>query len=428
VSLSPELAERIRWFIRLRWLAAAGIVIAAAVVAPIGLAVSWRTLLGLAALLAGLNALFALLSRRGVAPLSFTWWQVVVDLTVLTLAVHVSGGIENPFVFFYVFHVIIASILLPVRMSYAVAGLAAAFFLAVALLEHLRVIGHADLGLVQWRDPRYLAGAAIVMTSTLFIATYLASTIMEGLRRKDEEMRRFQERLLQTEKLAGLGQLAAGIAHELNTPLASISGYAEELAELSRGNGEKVARYTQVIRSQTERCRGITQSLLNFARKSEFRLQPADVNSILREAIDYLRFKKRVEKMEIVTDLGSPPAVQADPGQLLQVFLSILINAADAIEGSGGAITVRSGGEREARVVISDTGCGIPEENLKKIFEPFFTTKEPGRGTGLGLSLSYGIVKQLGGSIDLKSEVGKGTEVAITLPLAAGNLPAPPAR
>ncbi len=415
MSPNPELAERIRWFIRLRWLAAAGIVIAAAVVAAIGIPVSWRILLGLAALLGGLNALFVVLSRRGVPPLPFTWWQVVVDLTVLTLALHVSGGIENPFAFFYVFHVIIASILLPVRMSYAVAGLAAACFLGMAVLEHLHVLGHAELGLVRWRDPRYLAGAAMVMASTLLIATYLASTIMEGLRRKDEEVRRFNERLLQTEKLAGLGQLAAGIAHELNTPLASIAGYAEELAELSRGNGEKVGKYTEVIRSQTERCRGITQSLLNFARKSEFRLQPVDVNAILREAIDYLRFKKRVERMEIVTDLRAVPPVQADPGQLLQVFLSILINAADAVEGRGGTISVRSDGDREVRVTIADTGCGIPRENLKKIFEPFFTTKEPGKGTGLGLSLSYGIVKQLGGSIDLKSEVGQGTEVTITL-------------
>ena len=109
------------------------------------------------------------------------------------------------------------------------------------------------------------------------------------------------------------------------------------------------------------------------------------------------------------------PTVQADSLQLLQVFLSVLVNAADAIVG-GGRITVRSRAERDVLVTISDTGCGIPEENLKKVFEPFFTTKEPGEGTGLGLSLSYGIVKQLGGSIDLKSKVGEGTQVTIALP------------
>ena len=245
---------------------------------------------------------------------------------------------------------------------------------------------------------------------------------MEGLRRKDEEMRRFNERLLQTEKLAAIGQLAAGIAHELNTPLASISGYAEELGEIAQGAGEKVVQYTGVIRSQTERCKAITQSLLNFARKSDIRVQAVDVNAVLREAIDYLRFKKRTPGLKIETDLAEVPKVQADSLQLLQVFLSVLVNAADAIVG-GGRITVRSrapstglGTGRDVLVTISDTGCGIPEENLKKVFEPFFTTKEPGEGTGLGLSLSYGIVKQLGGSIDLKSKVGEGTDVTIALP------------
>src|SRR5262252_5671664 len=117
MSPTPELAERIRWFIRLRWLAIAGIVIAAAVVWALHLNVSWPTLLGMAGLLGLANAIFMALARRGVPPLSFTWWQVVMDLTVLTLSLHVSGGIENPFAFFYVFHVIIASILLPARVS-----------------------------------------------------------------------------------------------------------------------------------------------------------------------------------------------------------------------------------------------------------------------------------------------------------------------
>jgi signal transduction histidine kinase len=351
-------------------------------------------------------------------PLAFTWYQIVLDLTVLTLALHVSGGIENPFSFFYVFHVIIAAILLPPRVSYLVAGLATLGYLAMAILEHLQVVPHTELGFVHWQDPRYLAGASAVIASTLFSASYLASTIMEGLRRKDEEMRRFNERLLQTEKLAAIGQLAAGIAHELNTPLASIAGYAEELGEIVRGSGDKVVQYTGVIRSQTERCKAITQSLLNFARKSEIRVQPVDVNAVLREAIDYLRFKKRAPELKIETDLAELPPLQADPGQLLQVFLSILINAADAVQG-GGRIVVKSRASKDVEVVVADTGSGIPEENLKKVFEPFFTTKEPGQGTGLGLSLSYGIVKQMGGSIDLKSRVGEGTEVTISLPREA---------
>lgn len=415
MSPTPELAERIRWFIRLRWLAVAGIVLAAVVGSSLGLSISWVKLCGLAALLGGLNVVFAALSGGKLAPVPFTWWQIVMDLSVLTLALHTSGGIENPFAFFYVFHVIIASILLPPRVSYLVAALATLCFVAMALAEYSRVVAHADLGLVRWDSRRYLVAASAAMASALFSSSYLASTIMEGLRRKDEEMRQFNERLLQTEKLAAIGQLAAGIAHELNTPLASISGYAEELEEIVQGAGEKIVQYSGVIRSQTERCKAITQSLLNFARKSELRIGPVDVNGVLREAIDYLRFKKRSAALQIETDFGVVPPVQADPGQLLQVFLSILINAADAVAG-GGRITVRSWSGKDVQVTISDTGCGIPEENLKKIFEPFFTTKKPGEGTGLGLSLSYGIVKQLGGMIDLKSKEGEGTQVTIALP------------
>jgi len=171
MSPTPELAERIRWFIRLRWLAIAGILIAAGVVGSLRLDISWRQLLGLAGLLAALNAAYAALSRRNIPPLPFTWWQIVADLTVLTLALHVSGGIENPFAFFYVFHVIIAAILLPRRVSYLVAALATMFFLALATVEHLGWIPHAHLGLVQWNNPRYLASASIVLASPLFISS-----------------------------------------------------------------------------------------------------------------------------------------------------------------------------------------------------------------------------------------------------------------
>lgn len=402
---SPELADRIRWFIRLRWWAAGGIVAAGGVARALDLPVRSDALLGAAVLLSAANVVFALLNRRPPNPLPFAWAQVVTDLVVLTFALHVSGGVENPFAFFFVFHVIIASILLPVRMAYLTAGIATACFGAMALLPQ------QPTGFGRWTVPL----AVLVMATTLFLATYLASTIMESLRRKDEEMRRFNERLLQTEKLAAIGQFAAGVAHELNTPLASIGGYAEELAEISKGGGPQVEKYTGVIRSQTERCKAITQSLLNFARKSEVRIGPVDVDALLKEAVDYLRFKRG--KLTVEMDLGAPPAVQADAGQLLQVFLSLLMNAADALGSGGGRIRASSRArEKDVAVTISDTGCGIPPENLKKIFEPFFTTKEPGQGTGLGLSLSYGIVRQLGGTIDIRSEVGKGTDVSITLP------------
>lgn len=417
---TPELAGRLRWFIQLRWLAAGGIVLAAGGAAFSGVSVAWKPLCGLAVFLVLLNTVYLRLTRAGWRPLRFAAGQIAGDLVVLTLALHYSGGIENPCAFFYVFHVIIAAILFPGRVSYFVAGLASLSFLTLAFFEHAGWIPHTELGLVRWREVRVLAGGAVVMPSTLFLAAYLATTIMEGLRRKEEEVRRFNEGMLQTEKMAAIGQLAAGVAHELNTPLASIAGYAEELQAIVKGGGERVEHYAGVIRSQTERCKGITQSLLNFARKGELQIRPLDVNAVLREAGEYVRFKKKEPGYAVETDLGPLPPVKADPGQLLQVFLSLLVNAADAME-SGGSIRVRTRAEGgRVWITVSDTGCGIPAEDLKKVFEPFFTTKAPGQGTGLGLSLSYGIVTQLGGAIEVSSTPGRGTTVTISLPAAEG--------
>jgi signal transduction histidine kinase len=413
---APELAARIRWFIRLRWFAAAGILAAAAAASVAGFPVAWRPLALLAGGLALLNAVYLRVASRNVGPAGFAATQIAVDLAVLTLALHYSGGIENPCVFFYVFHVILAAILFPGRIAYLIAGLASALFLTLAGFEHLGWVEHVELGIVAWRDPRVLAGGVAVVSSTLFLAAYFAASIMEGLRGKEAEVRRFHEGMLQAEKMAAVGQLAAGLAHELNTPLGSIAGYAEELQAIVRGGGERVERYAGVIRSQTERCKGITQSLLDFARKGEVRLRTVDLREPLREAIAYLRFRRTQPGIVVETGLEPVPAVRADPGRLLQVFLSVLVNAVDAMEGGGRLIVRAREADGRALVEVSDSGCGISEENLKKVFEPFFTTKEPGRGTGLGLSLSYGIVTRLGGTIELESRVGRGTTVRISLP------------
>jgi signal transduction histidine kinase len=385
---APELEDRIRWFIRLRWVAAAGIVVAAVAAAAAGFPVRWRELCGIAAGLLVLNAAFRRVSLGPFRPLRFAAVQIAADLAVLTLALHYSGGLENPCSLFYLFHVILAAILFPGRVAFLVAGLATLLFSILAVFELAGWIPHVELGIVKWRDPRVAAGAGAVMVSALFLCAVLATTIMEGLRRKEEEVRRFNEGLMQTEKMAAIGRLAAGLAHELNTPLGSIAGYAEELQEALRGGDPVAARHADVIRAQTGRCKGITQSLLDFARRGDLRIRPVRVDDVVREASDYLRFRKREPAYRVDQDLGAPPEVDADPGQLLQVFLSLLVNAADAME-SGGVIRVRTRAEGGRAVIrVEDGGCGIPSEHLAKVFEPFFTTKGPGRGTGLGLSIS----------------------------------------
>jgi two-component system NtrC family sensor kinase len=174
-----------------------------------------------------------------------------------------------------------------------------------------------------------------------------------------------------------------------------------------------------MILSETTRCRSIVADLLNFARQQEVLAQETDVHALLEQVVEGVSRQPTFAGVEIVRQFGPHlPTIQADPGQLQQVFINLLNNAAEAMKG-GGLITLatRAVNSQWVEIKVSDTGCGIPEENLGKLFTPFFTTKPPGQGTGLGLSIVYGIVKMHRGQITVQSQVGKGTTFTITLPV-----------
>jgi signal transduction histidine kinase len=240
------------------------------------------------------------------------------------------------------------------------------------------------------------------------------------------ERKIIEQQMIQSERLSSIGQLSAGIAHELNTPLASIVFLADELSELV-GNGQggdggedgRIGEVLASIQQQAYRCKDITQSLLNFSRKSEIVEGDADIIEILDEVISLVSSTQIKHKIKIIKQYETESMfIKADASLLRQVFLNLFTNAVDAIIVEG-EITVRAWKEKDAiRVWIIDNGIGIPEENLKKVFDPFFTTKPPGKGTGLGLSLSYGIIKDLRGDIKIESQIGWGTKVKIILPLA----------
>jgi two-component system NtrC family sensor kinase len=231
-----------------------------------------------------------------------------------------------------------------------------------------------------------------------------------------ETLRRTQAELLHKQKLASMGQLAAGVAHEINNPLGTIHLYAGALRkELPPDDPHR--EDLAVILRETDRCKTIVADLLNFARQQEVLAQPTDIHDLLEQAIAAVRPHAPFEQVEIRRDyaMGLPP-IEADPAQLLQVFVNLLNNAAEAIEGTGTIqLTTRVAGS-SVLVNIADTGCGIPEENLGRLFTPFFTTKGPGRGTGLGLSIVYGIIKMHRGQITVQSRVGEGTTFTVMLP------------
>lgn len=238
------------------------------------------------------------------------------------------------------------------------------------------------------------------------------------------ERKRLEQQIIQSEKLAGIGQLAAGVAHELNNPLASISAYSEELVDWVKDTGNngakdpgKMFQYLETIQKQSYRCREITQSLLNFARKTELKLQKTDLNNLIKETTDLILSDAKKKNIAVKKSLEpNLPEIMTDVLKLQQVIFNILTNAIDAIE-SHGTINVATGRQNNRiHFTISDTGRGIDERDLARVFDPFFTTKSNGQGTGLGLSICYGILQELNGEIDVKSTFGKGTVMNVSIP------------
>lgn len=232
------------------------------------------------------------------------------------------------------------------------------------------------------------------------------------------ERSELERRLAQAEKLSSIGLLAAGVAHEVNTPLAVISSYAQMLARQVAGDEEK-ARLLEKITRQTFRASEIVNALLNFSRAVPGRFEEVDLNRLIRETLLLLehQLEQAGIRVELELEEGLAP-IQGDPGKLQQVFLNLFLNARDAMEG-GGTLAIRSRCDgRRIRIEVRDSGPGIPSEHLHRIFDPFFTTKPARRGTGLGLSISYGIVREHGGEIEVESRPGEGACFRLAFPLA----------
>jgi signal transduction histidine kinase len=233
-----------------------------------------------------------------------------------------------------------------------------------------------------------------------------------------ETLKETQEQLVQKEKLASVGQLAAGVAHEINNPLGSVLLYADILCKETPEENQQQREDLQMIIREATRCKMIVNDLLNFSRQNEIMAQDTDLNAMLRELAGEQSWKELYQSVRIETDLDSTLGrIQADPLQLHQVFANLMSNAAEAMP-EGGVLTLRTRkgpGPGFVTIEVQDTGTGIPERNMKKIFTPFFTTKPIGKGTGLGLAISYGIVKMHRGQIAVQSKVGEGTTFLITL-------------
>ena len=245
---------------------------------------------------------------------------------------------------------------------------------------------------------------------------------------RDVSEKRLQEmHLIQAEKMSSIGVLATGIAHEINNPLTSVAGYAEALQRRFRDEPslqkdhrlDVFQKYLEVIVRESYRCKGIIDNLLSFGRKSDGSLADVDVNQILMEVLELVRHQSHYHQVEVVPNLNRGiPHILGDPSELRQVCMNLLINAHQAIKGGGRIdITTDYSTDDVVSIQIRDSGSGIAKETIEHIWDPFFTTKEVGKGLGLGLALTYNIVKRHGGEIHVKSKLGEGSQFTVLLPV-----------
>jgi signal transduction histidine kinase len=265
-----------------------------------------------------------------------------------------------------------------------------------------------------------MISVAVILLVVLAVATYLVSRIHAADQKRVAALHHVEY----SNKLASIGRLAAGVAHEINNPLAIINEKAGLITDLLRPQPEsdlraRLMQQTEVISASVKRCAAITRRLLGFARHMDVSIEDVNLKEIIESVLSFL--KNEAQHRAIDININVPPDIpifKSDRGKLQQIFLNLINNAFSAIE-DGGNLTFEAVriSKDFIRVSVIDDGCGIPPEDLKRVFEPFFSTRTKKGGTGLGLSITYGLVQEIGGSIEVESQVDRGTRFDIVLPL-----------
>jgi two-component system NtrC family sensor kinase len=242
-----------------------------------------------------------------------------------------------------------------------------------------------------------------------------------SLKERDDRLKEYtQQQIMKSERLATLGQLAAGVAHEINNPLGTISIYAQMVLDDLGKDNDSCRKSLKVVMKQTNRAGKIVKDLLEFARQSKPEMKILNINDVVRKATTITTHPAELQNINLSIHLAPElPNIRGDSDKLQQVFVNIIVNALQSMS-EGGELTVGTRLTENSKFVeieISDTGCGIPQEHLSKLFDPFFSTKTTGEGTGLGLSVSLGIVQRHNGNIDVESKVGEGSTFIIRLPI-----------
>lgn len=275
----------------------------------------------------------------------------------------------------------------------------------------------------------FLWGSIILVLGVLGIVTsaiIISRRMILRIKKVSEEKEAVNAQMIEAGKMAAVGELAAGIAHEINNPVAIMleeAGWIEDLIQeeqlQNKENEKEIYRSLKEIANQGKRSKDITHKLLSFARKTDSTVREVNLQEMLKEIVGFTSQRAKYSSIEVKIDIDNNiPVVQASPTELQQVFLNMINNSVDAMEKSGGKLKISCKKEDGfVYVTFADNGPGIPPQDINRIFEPFYTTKPPGKGTGLGLSICYGIINKMGGDIFVKSEIGQGTTFTIKIPV-----------
>jgi two-component system sensor histidine kinase RegB len=418
-------AINLRWLLQLRWGAMVGqslVVLLVDQVLRVPLALG--ALFGVIAVEAASNVLIQgwlrrVEAREGAVAEWVLGAVMTLDVLLLTVLLHLSGGSYNPFNFLYLVEIALAAVVLRGRWTWGLVVLSAVCFASLFLdlsASHgaeMQAHGHGDMAL-------HLRGMWVAFTIAAAFIVYFVGRIRRALRERDEELVRIRERTARGEKLASLATLAAGAAHELSTPLATIAVAAGEIDEsLARGNLKALEEDAKLIRQEVRRCRVVLDQMATEAGDAPGEA-PASASLAALAADAVAAAKKRGAVAISDADAAGETEVRVPRSATIRALRGLVDNALDAVDGDTDKVEVCVGRQGdECWLEVRDEGPGMDAETLDRAGEPFFTTKEPGRGMGLGLFLVEALADRLGGRLELQSSPGAGTVARLVLPVAS---------
>lgn len=429
-----DLLQRLEWFIYIRWATIVFIILL--VLTAINL---FKVILPalpiflLTLFIAIYNAGFKLYLKHKTLSASnirrFAIIQSMLDIISLTVLIHFTGGAENPFIFYFIFHTIFTSMLLTKKESYIQAGIICFLVVGLFIFEYLHAVPHHHvkgfLNIDVYRNRVYMAAISFVFSSTIFIATFFTSSVAARLRLKEDELKEAAVKLLEKDSLKD--EYVKMVSHDLKSPLASIQSLLEViLGGFAKADDEKTKDILQRIYKKTEFLHHYTKDLLDLSRiraERNLNLQRLNIKDIIHTAAELVMSKIGEKQIELKVAVDKDVSrIEADKELVIHVFANIIANAFKYTP-SGGNVMIKVS-QRDGFVIteIKDTGIGIPVEDMPHIFEEFFragNVAKTTKGTGLGLSLAKYIIERHGGAISIESELGKGTTFRFTIPISA---------